>query len=446
MALPETRFARVGEDRVAYQIVGDGPIDLVYCSGAWSHVDMRWEHPRLANVMRRLASFSRLIVFDRRGSGASDPLPIDEIATWERGAEDMLAVLDAAGSDRAAIYGFADAGALAISFATSHPDRTSALVLNTTSARFLAAADYPAGYPEDALEAVRGLIAVWGTEDWVRATLPDVASDDDFRRWYAKYLRACASPRVVVTHFEHSMHADVRDLLPLVTCPTLVMHFERARIPLPQGRWLAEHVAGARFEVLPGGESQFFTEDQERMVGMIEEFLTGIEHAGESDRVLATVLFTDIVRSTDRTAALGDRRWRVVLDRHDATVRRHVLRLGGRLVKTTGDGAVATFVSPAKAIRCAVALVDEMREAGIELRAGLHTGEVELRGEDVGGIAVHIAARVMAEAEPGEVLVSRTVRDLVLGSTIELVDRGERSLKGVPGGWRLFSVSATQPG
>jgi class 3 adenylate cyclase len=442
MALPETRFARVGEDRVAYQVVGDGPVDLVYCSGTWNHVDMRWEHPRIANVMRRLAAFSRLIVFDRRGSGASDPLPLDEVATVERGAEDVLAVLDAAGSSQAAIYGFADAGALALVFATTHPERTSALVLNSTTARFMAGPDYPAGLTEEALPAVRSLLALWGTEDWVRAVFPDVAADDDFRRWYAKYLRACASPRVVATHFEHMMAVDIRDRLPRVGCPTLVMHFEQARIPLAQGRWMAERIPGARFEVLPGGDGQYFTEDQDRMVGLIEEFLTGIRHAAASDRALATVLFTDIVRSTDRSAALGDGRWRVLLDRHDATVRRHVLRLDGRLVRTTGDGAVATFDRPAKAIRCARDIVDDLREAGIEIRAGLHTGEVELRGDDVGGIAVHIAARVMAEAQPGEIVVSRTVRDLVMGSPIALVDCGERALRGVPGTWQLFRVAS----
>jgi class 3 adenylate cyclase len=442
MALPETRFARVGEDRIAYQIVGEGPVDLVYCSGTWNHVDMRWEHPRIANVMRRLAAFSRLIVFDRRGSGASDPLPLDEVATWERGTEDVLAVLDAAGSEHAAVYGFADAGALAVSFATTHPERTSALVLNSTTARFMAGPDYPVGLTEEGIAAVRGLLGLWGTEDWVRAVLPEVAADDDFRRWYAKYLRACASPRVVTTHFEHMMRVDIRDRLPLVSCPTLVMHFEQARIPLAQGRWIADHVPGAHFEILPGGDSQYFTEDQDRMCGLIEEFLTGIRRAASSDRVLATVLFTDIVRSTDRSAALGDGRWRVLLDHHDASVRRHVLRLDGRLVRTTGDGVVATFDRPAKAIRCARAIVDDLREAGLEIRAGLHTGEVELRGDDVGGIAVHIAARVMAEAEAGEIVVSRTVRDLVMGSSIALVDRGERPLKGVPGTWQLFRVAS----
>ena len=444
MTPPETRFARIGEDRVAYQIVGDGPVDLVVCSGAWSHVDMRWEHPRLANFMRRLASFSRLIVFDRRGSGASDPLPLDEVAAWDRGAEDILAILDAAGSEHAAIYGFADAGALALAFATSYRARTSALVLNSTTACFLAAPDYPAGLREEQLGAVNTILGLWGSEEWVRAVLPEIAADDDFRRWYAKYLRACASPRVVAAHFEHMMRADIRHLAPSVTCPTLVMHFEQGRIPLAQGRWLAEHIPDARFEILPGAESQYFTDDQERMAGVMEEFLTGIRRAAEPDRALTTVLFTDIVRSTDRSAELGDRRWRVLLDRHDATVRRHVRRLDGRLVKTTGDGAVATFDRPAKAIRCATALVDDLREAGMEIRAGVHTGEVELRDDDVGGIAVHIAARVMAEAEPGEVLVSRTVRDLVMGSSIALDDRGERALKGVPGTWQLFRVGSTE--
>ncbi len=442
MTLPETRFARVGDDRIAYQVVGDGPIDLVYCSGLWNHVDMRWEHPRLANVMRRFASFSRFIVFDRRGSGASDPLPVDEVASWERGAQDILAVLDAAHSEHAAVYGFADAGAFAIAFATSHPERTSALVLNSTTARFLAGPDYPIGLSPDGLGAVRALLSLWGTEDWVRAVFPEIAADDEFRRWYAKYLRACASPRVVAAHFEHSMQVDIRHLLPRITCPTLVMHFEQGKIPIAHGRWLAEHVPGARFEALPGDDSQYFTEDQDRMIGVVEEFLTGIRRAAEPDRVLATVLFTDIVRSTHASAAVGDLRWRVMLDRHDEMVRRHVKRLDGRVVKTTGDGAVATFERPAKAIRCAVALVDDLREAGLQIRAGVHTGEVEVRDDDVGGIAVAIAARVMAEADPGEVLVSRTVRDLVMGSTIAFVDRGERPLKGVPGTWQLFRVGA----
>jgi class 3 adenylate cyclase len=437
---PETRFAPVGEDRVAYQVVGDGPFDLVYCSGAWSHIDMRWEHPRLSNVLRRLAGFSRVIAFDRRGSGASDPLPFDELATWERGAEDMRAVLDATASRRAALYAFADAGPLGILFAATQPDRTAALVLNTTSARFLAAPDYPAGAGEDALNVISAITATWGTEDYVRAFLPTLADDDDFRRWYARYLRACASPRVVTSYFEHIMRADIRDAVSLVSCPTLVLHFEHAPIPVAQGRWLAEHIAGARFELLSGDQSQFFDERQERMITLIEEFLTGIGRGSEPDRLLATVLFTDIVGSTDRTVALGDRRWRELLDRHDATVRRHVLRVGGRLVKTTGDGAVAMFDGPGKAIRCALALTGDLRDAGIAIRAGLHTGEVELRGDDVGGIAVHIAARVMGEAGPGDVFVSRTVRDLLMGSPIRLTDRGTHALRGVPGDWQLFAA------
>ena len=445
MRPPETKFARVGDDRVAYQVIGKGPIDLVYCSGAWNHVDLRWEHPRLSNVIRRLASFSRVIVFDRRGSGASDPLPLDELATWERGAEDMLAVLDAAGSGRAAIYGFADAGPLAILFAATHPRRTSALVLNTTSARFLAAPDYPVGVSGETAEAALALVGLWGTEDYVRALVPELAADDDFRPWYARYLRACASPRVVATYFEHMIRADVRDFLTLVTCPTLVLHFEHAIIPPEQGRWLAAHIAGARYEVLPGGQSGYFTERQEDMVARIETFLTGAARRADPERALATVLLTDIVGSTHRATALGDRRWHAVLARHDAIIRRHVRLAGGRVVRTTGDGTLAAFGGPARAIRCAVAIVDDLRDAGIDIRCGLHTGEVEPRGEDLGGIAVHIAARVMSAARAGEVLVTRTVHDLVMGSSIGFADRGVHTFKGVPGDWHLFAVAGPAP-
>jgi class 3 adenylate cyclase len=440
--LPETKYARLGEDRIAYQVVGDGPPDLVLTLNSFGHVDVGWEEPGYALFLRTLASFSRVILFDRRGTGASDPLPVGALPPWESYGEDLVAVLDEVGSEQAAIMAQLDASPMAIFFAGTRPERTSALILANASAKYTAADDYPIGVPPDVAEAlVAQLDQLWGTEAMV-LQVPSRADDERFRRWIAKAQRTVGSPRVVQAYMRAMFEVDARPILPLIHAPTLVLHRSNVQfIPVQHGRYLAEHIPGAKLVELPGVEGPLVWEMPELTLDRVQEFLTGVGRVAEPTRVLSTVLFTDIVGSTERVAALGDRRWREVLNVHDELARRLVEEFGGRLVKTTGDGILATFDGPGRAIRCAAALRDELAGVGVRIRAGLHTGEVELRDEDVGGIAVHIAARVMAAAAPGETLTSRTVQDLVVGSDIVLVDRGAHPLKGIAGPWQLYAVA-----
>jgi class 3 adenylate cyclase len=440
---PETTYARLGEDRVAYQVLGEGP-DLVLTMGAFGHVDLMWEDPGIALFMRRLASFSRLISFDRRGTGASDPLPEDVPPPWEAYADEVTAVMDAAGSRRAALMATtAEAGPMALFFAATRPERTSALILGNASARYVADDDYPIGIPRERAEALVARVEeTWGTGDRLADGIPSRAGDERFRRWMARIQRSIASPRTVHTFLRAMFEVDVRPLLPLVQAPTLVLHRrDFPLLPIEHGRYLAEHIPNARLVELPGSDGPLTWEAPEVTLGHIEEFLTGVRGTVPTTRVLATVLFTDIVASTERAAELGDRRWRELLQVHDDLGRRLVEQGGGRVVKTTGDGLLATFDGPGRAIGCALALRDQLGDVDLQVRAGLHAGEVELRGDDVGGIAVHIAARVLTEARPGEILVSRTVRDLVAGSDRTLSDRGTHRLKGIDGDWRLFAVA-----
>jgi class 3 adenylate cyclase len=440
---PETTYARLGEDRVAYQVLGEGP-DLVLTLGAFGHVDLQWEDPATALFLRRLASFSRLILFDRRGTGASDPLPEDLPPPWETYAEEVAAVMDAAGSRRAALMATtAEAGPMALFFAATRPERTSALVLGNASARYVAADDYPIGIPPERADAIISRVEdTWGTAEPINTAIPSRAGDERFRRWAARLQRSMASPRAVHHFLRALFDVDVRALLPLVQAPTLVLHRrDFALLPIEHGRYLAEHIPNARLVVLPGADGPLTWETPELTLDYVEEFLTGVRGTAPTARVLATVLFTDIVASTERATELGDRRWRELLEVHDDLGRRLVEQWGGRVVKTTGDGLLATFDGPGRAIGCAAALREQLADIDVRIRAGLHTGEVELRGDDVGGIAVHIAARILAEAGPGEILVSRTVRDLVAGSDRTLADRGTRRLKGVEGDWQLFAVA-----
>jgi class 3 adenylate cyclase len=439
---PETSYARVGSDRLAYQVLGKGPPDLVFTMGPFGHVDIVWEDPQMALFLRRLASFSRLIRFDRRGTGASDPLPQNPLPPWEAYTQELTAVMDAAGSQRAALLAAGpEAGPMALFFAGTKPERTTALILVDATARYLVADDYPIGFPREAAEAmIARAEELWGTEAFAGSYVPARAGDERFRRWSARLERAIASKRVVGAYLRALLEVDVRAVLPLIQAPTLVVaHREFQQLPVAHGRYLAEHIPRARLVELPG-DLPIIWGQPELVLEVVEELLAGANPSVELTRVLATVLFTDIVDSTGEAERMGDRRWRQLLDVHDELAGRLVEQWGGRLVKTTGDGILATFDGPGRAIGCAAALRDELGEIGVRIRAGLHTGEVELRGDDVGGIAVHLAARVMATAGAGEIVVSRTVRDLVVGSDVVLQDRGSRRLKGVEGDWQLFRV------
>jgi class 3 adenylate cyclase len=439
---PETKYARLVGDRIAYQVLGHGPPDLVMTRGGYGHLDIAWEDPGSTLFFRSLASFSRLILFDRRGMGASDPLPPDPLPPWESYAEELGAVLDAVGCERAAILAEMDGGSLALFFAGARPDRTSALILANTAAKYVAADDYPIGISAEVGEAILAQFDQgWGTDALLGVLLPSRVGDERFRHWYMKMQRALASPKAAQSFLRTMLEVDVRTVLPLVHAPTLILHRREVQfLPIDHGRYLAEHIPEARLVELPGADVPLIWEEPQLTLDLIEEFLVGVRRTAEPNRVLATVLFTDIVDSTKYVGRLGDRRWRELLNTHDEVARQIVEEWGGRLVHTTGDGILATFGGPGRGIGCAAAVRDQLAGIGLHIRSGLHTGEVELRGDDVGGIAVHIAARVMAAAGSEEILVSRTVRDLVVGSDLVLEDRGAWPLKGVEGTWELFAV------
>jgi class 3 adenylate cyclase len=442
MNVPETRYAKSGDENIAYQVVGKGPPDLVLVDQWFSNMEAQWEFPPLARLLTRLASFSRLILLDKRGTGLSDPVPLGALPTLEEWMDDVRAVIEAAGSERAAIVGGIGASYLAILFAATHPDRTSALVLVDGYARASQAPDYPWGIPAEVLPAQLDQVRYgWGKGILLDFVAPTAGTDPDVRNAYARYERQSASPGSARAMVQMLHESDVRHVLPTIRVPTLVIqHTEGARIGAPHGRYLAEHIDGARYVELPGRDNLIWAGDQERLIEEIQEFLTGTRPVVEPDRVLATVMFTDIVDSTVRASDIGDVRWRDLLARHDDLIRRELERHRGREVKTTGDGFLATFDGPARGVRCAQAIGSALSPLGIQIRAGLHTGEVELTGDDVRGIAVHIGARVAALAGGGEVFVSGTVKDLVAGSEIQFEDRGVHSLKGLPGEWRLFAV------
>jgi class 3 adenylate cyclase len=442
--IPETQFATLGEDRIAYQVFGDGDVDFLWVPPSGDCIDVRWEYPPFAAFLFWLGTQARVISFDRRGAGASDAPSGETLPSWERWADDARAVLDAVGSERAVIAGGADSGPTAILFAASHPARTQGLILIDTPARWAAAPDYPAGLPEEELPRIwQYLHDAWGTEASSELISHDLARrDPQYRRQRAKSERMYMSPRQASRLLQFQLSLDVRDALDLVRVPTLVLHAEGLEfIPPDHSRYLAEHITGARLALVPGDDAVRFVEPAvEVLRAHIEEFLDGLHGAPEADRALAAILFTDIVGSTERASTLGDREWRNLLESHDAVARTVVEQHRGRLDKMTGDGMLATFDGPGRAIRCAMALGDAVRPLGLQIRAGLHTGEVEVRGVDIAGIGVHIAARVLGCAPPGDLLVSAAVPMLVAGSGIEFQDRGEHELKGVPGPWRLFSV------
>jgi pimeloyl-ACP methyl ester carboxylesterase len=440
----KTRYARAGDLSIAYQVVGDGPLDLVWVPGFISNVEIGWEHPLTRRFLERLSSFSRLITFDKRGTGLSDRLPLSQLPTLEERMDDVRAVMDAVGSERAALFGISEGGPMAILFAATYPDRAQALILYGCFARGSGTDDYPHLPPPSAFEPLLEQIERdWADGPALSFWAPDLVGDAGFEEFWGRLLRSAATPAVGVGLLRLAGEIDVRGILPTIDVPTLVVHrSDDILVPLANGRYLAEHIPHARLVELPGRDHFWAAGDQDAVVDEIEEFLTGQRHEREPERVLATVLFTDIVGSTERAAEMGDSRWRSLLGDHNRLVRRHLERHRGREVKTVGDGFVATFDGPGRGIRCAQAIAEDVERLGIEIRAGLHTGECEIVGDDVAGVAVHIGARVGARAAPGEVLVSSTVKDLVAGSGIEFEDRGAQSLKGVPGEWRLYAAHA----
>ena len=441
---PLTRYARSGDVNIAYQVIGEGPFDLVYVPGWVTNLEYGWESPLVARYYQRLASFSRLILFDKRGTGLSDRVPNTALPTLEQRMDDVRAVMDAVGSERAAVMGHSEGGNMCVLFAATYPDRTIALVTFGIYVKRIPSPEYPwAPTPEERERWLRRLEEEWGGVVDLEDLAPSLALDPGFREWWSTYLRVSASPSAAVALGRMNTQIDVTPILPSVRVPTLVLHRVGDRdIRVEEARYIAEHIPGARLVELPGDDHLPWTPDMDLALDEVEGFLTGSIRRPEPDRVLATVLFTDIVDSTARAADLGDRRWRETLQAHQGVVRRELKRFRGREIKTTGDGFLATFDGPARAIRCAFAIRDASRQAGLDVRAGLHTGECETMPDDIGGIAVHIASRVVTEAQPGEVLVSRTVKDLVAGSGIEFSDRGSRSLKGLDAEWQLFAAVA----
>lgn len=435
-----THYADSNGFNIAYQIHGDGPLDLVFVPGFVSHVELIWEEPSVARFFRRLTSFARLVIFDKRGQGLSDRH--DRPPTLEESMDDLKAVMEAADCERPAIFGVSEGGPMSLLFAATYPGDLSALVLHGSYARMLKAPDFPEGVPPEKFEGWKHRVREeWGSPVAIEMWAPSAVGDAAFERWWGRLLRTGTSPAGATALMDLYTQIDVRAVLPAIDLPVLLLHRRDDRlIPARQSRYLAEHIPGARYVELSGADHMPAVGDQDEMLDEMEEFLTGSRGAHESDRALATVLFTDIVGSTELAARLGDRRWRQLIERHDALVRRQLGLYRGREVKTMGDGFLATFDGPARAIRCACALRDELLGLGVEVRAGIHTGEVELIGEDVGGMAVNIGARIGALAGAGEVLVSSTVRELVVGSGLEFADRGVRALKGAPGEWRLFAI------
>jgi class 3 adenylate cyclase len=436
---PRTQYTKSGGLHIAYQVTGGGPLDLIVVPGFVSHLEHQWEHPWSARFFERLGSFSRLIRFDKRGTGLSDR--VGGIPTLEQRMDDVRAVMDAVGSQRAALFGVSEGGPMSLLFAATYPLRISALVLYGCYARRSWAPDHPWGHTEEEWRAMIDTIEErWGQGSDGRA--PSASGDESYRQWWGTYQRLAASPGAAVAVMQMNKEIDVRSILSAIRVPTLVAHRTGDRvIRVEQGRFLAEHVPGARLVELAGVDHAPWAGNMDAILDEVEEFLTGDRHAPETDRVLATVLFTDIVGSTERAAALGDRKWRDLLEGYYALARRELARFRGREVDTAGDGFFASFDGPARGIRCGAAIAAGVRPLGIEVRAGLHTGECEVIGDKVGGIAVHIGARVAGLAKPGEVLVSNTVKDLVAGSGIGFEERGAHVLKGVPGEWRLFAVA-----
>jgi class 3 adenylate cyclase len=445
--IPEIRFAKSGDVHIAYQVVGDGPVDLVFIYDWIWNVELQWENSLCARFLERLASFSRLLLFDKRGSGLSDRTVDLDLFTLEVRIDDVRAVMEAAASEQAVLFGCGEDGAsLAAVFAAANPDKARALILYGARAKTLKAPDYPWGYEPSAPDVwTAERESFWGTDAyarrWLRELAPSVANDDRLVRWYSRLLRQSASPGTEAAYSRWMGALDLRGMLAAIHVPTLVMHRTGDRdVPIQGGRDVADRIAGAKFVELPGIDSFPWAGDPAPLLAETEAFVASARAREQADRVLATVLFTDIVRSTEKAAELGDARWKEVLADHDERAKAEIDRFRGNYVNSTGDGLLATFDGPARAVRCAEAIVEAVGPLGLEIRAGCHTGEVELHSDSVRGIAVHIGARIAAMAGASEVLVSSTVKDLVAGSGLTFEDAGEHELKGVPDRWHLYRV------
>jgi len=438
---PKTRYAKSGDGSIAYQVLGEGPLDLVFIPGFVSNVEFYWELPTTTRAFERLASFSRVVLWDKRGTGLSDP--IDHVPTLDERVDDVIALMETVGSERAAFFGVSEGGPMSLMFAAAHPERTSALVIYGASPKFSASPEWEWGWSEeDIAEFVDDIDRNWGDPALINLFAPSQADNEALRYAWGRYQRMGASPAMARAVLEALCQLDCREILSSISAPTLILHPAGERVAhVGAARYMAQQIPGAQMVEFPSDDHLMLMYDPDPSIDEIEQFLTGVRHKTQSNRILATVMFTDIVGSTVRAAELGDNRWRDLLATHDGAVRRELKRFEGREVKTTGDGFFATFTAPSRAIACARALRDGVRQLGIDVRIGLHTGECELMGDDVGGVAVHTGARVAALAEGGEILVSSTVKDLVAGSRVDFVERGAHQLKGVPGEWRLFAVA-----
>jgi class 3 adenylate cyclase/pimeloyl-ACP methyl ester carboxylesterase len=442
MDTERTYYARVGELSIAYSVGGDGPVDILFCPNWTSHVEASFELPPLARFLHRLESFARVILFDLPGTGMSDPVALDELPTLEEWRDYVRVVMDAAGSRRAVLLAHGAAAAVAIPFAATYPDRVAALLLSSAWARLYEAEDYPIGIPERIRQSgLEWWLERWGTGRQLELTGPALADDRHELAELGRFERFAASPGVARAFFHLVADLDVRDILHAVRVPTLVLQRAGDRyVRADHGRYLAERISGAHYVELPGDDHFPFYGDMESVVAEIRSFLATLPEPHEADRMLATILVTDIVGSTRTATELGDHRWRELLDRHDEVVRAELTRFRGQEIRSTGDGILAMFDGAARAVRCAAAIRDALRPHGLDIRAGLHTGEVELRENGPEGIAVHIAARVGELAESGEVLVSQTVKDLTVGTDLAFEPRGSHTLKGVPGDWQTYAA------
>ena len=438
--IPPTRFAKLGKHRIAYQVVGDGPVDLLWVPGIGDALDARWEYGPYTSFLWRLASFSRLIMMDRRGMGASDPVPLESLPSWEEFVNDAMAVLDAASSDRTVLLGINDAAATAMLFAVTRPERTRSLILFNAPPILISE---NAAMPEEGWDSLLSSFEEnWGTEEGAALAMPEQSDDPVAIRFHAKNMRMSCSPSEAGVYLRQNLAVDIRHVIPSIAVPTLLMHRQDAPsyTQIEASQSLANQITDARLVLVPGNGLKPYLKPSSQILDHVEAFVTGISPTADINRALATILFTDIVGSTEQASALGDRRWRGLLESHDALANSIVDQHGGRLIRHTGDGVLATFDGPGRAIRCASAFRDALAALGITIRAGLHSGEVEKRGQDIGGIAVNLAARVLEQAGPNELLTSSAVPLLVAGSMIEFEDRGERELKGIPGNWRLYAV------